>query len=762
MFTIAIGDVDEFDTGAVSDSDAAANTVAEDATVGTAVGITGLASDADATDNAISYTLDDDAGGLFAIDANTGVVTVNGALDYETATSHNITVRATSSDGSIRHAKLYDQRHRRQRSRRLGHQRHATRRPTSCWRTRTVGTLVGVTAFADDPDGTDTVSYSLDDDAGGLFAIDANTGVVTVAGAIDREAASSYNITVRATSTDTSSTTQVFNIALGDVDEFDVGSISDADATDDAVAEDSANGSPVGLTAQAVDADATTSSITYSLDDDAGGRFAIDSLTGIVTLVDHALLDHESAPTHNITVRASSADGSFQSRVFTIAVGDANDAPIITSDGGGSIAFLNVAEGTAAVTSVAAVDADVPSDTLNYTIIGGADAAQFVIDSVSGQLQFKLAPNFEDRQDADRDGTHEVVVRVDDGRGGSDSQTIQVTVLDANDVPLAGNARSFDLVEQSSLSVAAPGLLATAFDEDGDPLSAVVLVDVQHGVLLLHADGSFEYAPEAGFFGTDQFQYAASDGVALSAPVTVQINVALLAPSSPPASGNSPSGSGNSGGDDNAEPEVQSGNSGQSDSAAADTAANLISATSHTPTSDNFSLPSPIFSLLASENDEHKSEAVTSLLVASTLEDAARAAGRSLRQAAVRPVSYTSFGAISDTLLTLAFDRQDGNSELPMQQELMTRQLVVGSTALVTTTLSVGYVIWLLRGGTLVASLVSSIPAWCAFDPLPIVDSFEAVRGGSRASLVEESLDAIATPDSNANASTGANAKVDA
>ena len=51
--------------------------------------------------------------------------------------------------------------------------------------------MVGVTAFADDADGTDTVSYSLDDDAGGRFAIDANTGVVTVAGGIDREAAAS-------------------------------------------------------------------------------------------------------------------------------------------------------------------------------------------------------------------------------------------------------------------------------------------------------------------------------------------------------------------------------------------------------------------------------------------------------------------------------------------------------------------------------------------------------------------------------------------
>ncbi len=79
------------------------------------------------------------------------------------------------------------------------------------------GTTVGLTAFADDADLVDTVSYSLDDDAGGLFAIDSGTGVVTVAGALDAETASSHSVTVRATSTDGSSTTMSFIIAVTDV-----------------------------------------------------------------------------------------------------------------------------------------------------------------------------------------------------------------------------------------------------------------------------------------------------------------------------------------------------------------------------------------------------------------------------------------------------------------------------------------------------------------------------------------------------------------
>ena len=81
------------------------------------------------------------------------------------------------------------------------------------------GTIVGLTAFADDADVTDSVTYSLDDSAGGRFAIDSSTGLVTVSGALDFETAASHNVTVRATSTDGSIATQVFTINVADVNE---------------------------------------------------------------------------------------------------------------------------------------------------------------------------------------------------------------------------------------------------------------------------------------------------------------------------------------------------------------------------------------------------------------------------------------------------------------------------------------------------------------------------------------------------------------
>ncbi|WP_280114142.1 tandem-95 repeat protein [Hoeflea sp. BAL378] len=79
------------------DINPAANSVVENAPVGTVVGITVNASDVDSAN--ITYTLVNDAGGRFAIDAVTGIVTVAGAIDYEQATSHTIRVRA--SDGTL-------------------------------------------------------------------------------------------------------------------------------------------------------------------------------------------------------------------------------------------------------------------------------------------------------------------------------------------------------------------------------------------------------------------------------------------------------------------------------------------------------------------------------------------------------------------------------------------------------------------------------------------------------------------------------------
>jgi hypothetical protein len=55
-------------------------------------------------------------------------------------------------------------------------------------------------------------------------------------------------------------------------------------------------------------------------------------------------------------------------------------------------------------------------------------------------------------------------------------------------------------------------------------------------------------------------------------------------------------------------------------------------------------------------------------------------------------------------------------------------EIVLGATTVVSTALSLGYVIWLVRGGAIFASLVASLPAWTLIDPLPILTSFDETR----------------------------------
>ena len=323
-FTIAVNDVDEFDASTPTDTAGATNAVNENAAAGALVGVTAHSTDADATNNTITYSLVDNASGAFQINANTGVVTVlNGSqINRESAASLAITVRASSSDGShadqaftiaVNDVDEFD----------------ASTPTDTAGATNAVnenaaaGALVGVTANSTDADATNnTITYSLVDNASGAFQINANTGVVSVLNGsqIDRESAASLAITVRASSSDGSHADQAFTIAVNDVDEFDASTPTDTAGATNAVNENAAAGALVGVTAHSTDADATNNTITYSLVDNASGAFQINANTGVVTVLNGSQIDRESAASLAITVRASSSDGSHADQAFTIAV----------------------------------------------------------------------------------------------------------------------------------------------------------------------------------------------------------------------------------------------------------------------------------------------------------------------------------------------------------------------------------------------------------------------------------------------------------
>jgi VCBS repeat-containing protein len=105
----------------------------------------------------------------------------------------------------------------------------------------------------------------------------------------------------------------------------------------------------------------------------------------------------------------------------------------------------------------------------------------------------------------------------------SDTESHQVV---APNSPPNSNDDSYSTSEDAAqLSISAPGVLGNDTDPDGNSLQAEKVSDPSNGTLTLHANGSFEYTPNANFSGDDSFTYRASDGSATSTPSTVHITV---------------------------------------------------------------------------------------------------------------------------------------------------------------------------------------------------------------------------------------------
>ncbi len=77
--------------------------------------------------------------------------------------------------------------------------------------------------------------------------------------------------------------------------------------------------------------------LSYTLLDSAGGRFAVNAATGVVTVANGAALDYETAHAHQITVRTADQNGKVFDQAFTVAVTDVAEkhAPVSDFDGDG-------------------------------------------------------------------------------------------------------------------------------------------------------------------------------------------------------------------------------------------------------------------------------------------------------------------------------------------------------------------------------------------------------------------------------------------
>ncbi|MGI9280292.1 MAG: retention module-containing protein, partial [Endozoicomonas sp.] len=313
-------------------------------------------------------------------------------------------------------------------------------------------------------------------------------------------------------------------IANGAVDADQAKAIYQADTVNNLlsdsfhVEEHSTSGTQIG-TASATDVD--NPNLSYSLTNDAGGRFTIDSDTGVITVAtsDSTLLDHETSGSHNITVQVS--DGSLtDTRAFTIYLTDANDAPEAQNE---TVSTLEDSSYTFSVSDFNFTDED-EGDSLSQIRIenlpdngdlqlNGESVSQG--DSVSKQDIESGLLTFTPVLNANGDGYDSFSFSVADQQDifsvSQNVMTIDVTAV--NDAPVFSAGISHTVNEDQTITLTEAQLLINASDIDGDDLS-VSNVTVDNGSVGVtdNGNGTWTITPIVHWSGTSQLSFDISDG----------------------------------------------------------------------------------------------------------------------------------------------------------------------------------------------------------------------------------------------------------
>jgi uncharacterized delta-60 repeat protein len=185
----------------------------------------------------------------------------------------------------------------------------------------------------------------------------------------------------------------------------------------------------------AVDSDGQP--ITYSISGLDADKFSISPSTGLLTFV--TAPDFEAIPSGTVYHLTAKASDGFLTATQDIAVtvtGVNEFAPVITSNGGGAVAYISLPENTLDVTTVTATDADLPTPSLKYWITGGADGSSglFTINSSDGKISFVAAPSYNVPNDADSDHVYHIMVQASDGQL-TDSQELVISITPPSPPP---------------------------------------------------------------------------------------------------------------------------------------------------------------------------------------------------------------------------------------------------------------------------------------------------------------------------------------
>ena len=321
------------------------------------------------------------------------------------------------------------------------------------------GAAVGSVSATTTGAGAVTYAITAGNDAG-AFALDAGSGALTVAGALDHESSARHSLTVEARGGGSQATVTA-TVTVTDVDEAPA---FGAAGYEFSVAEDAA----VDAAVDSVSAtDPEDGDLTYAITaGNEAGAFALDASTGALTVA--GTLDYETADDYNLTVTASDAAGHTATADVAITVTDVAFPPVFAA----TRYAWSVAEDAAVGAALGTVGATDPEGgAVSYQITAGNDAGHVTIDSSTGTLTVAGALDYET--------TASVSLTVEASSGGGAATAtvpVTITVTNVDEAPEFGaDSYSFSVAEDAALGTTIGTVTAS------DPEGGQVVYDITAG-----------------------------------------------------------------------------------------------------------------------------------------------------------------------------------------------------------------------------------------------------------------------------------------
>ena len=334
-------------------------------------------------------------------------------------------------------------------------------------------------------------------------------------------------------------------------------------------------------------------------------------------------------------------------------------------------------------------------------------------------------------------GGRTITFVVSDTQLTSTPTTANLAVKPVNDSPTAMNdTRTISATGSTGII---NSVLTNDSDVDGGNLTVTVVSGPSSGSITMFNNGQFIYTPGENFAGTDSFVYEVADGKGGTDTAVVTLE-GQLAPPPPVVDGNENTGDEDEEIDESEEEITPNGANIMDDEGEDGSNGRRRKANSESSDfTDNVDVLVPYLSTKSGEADLNRFSGTSN-------------SNRSSAEALIEELSATITTPpifVESNVFQVGGQLNSALSELAESMSFETgfHDWQIGGAIAASAGISVGYVLWTIRGGYLLASVLSSMPAWSTFDPLPILDQLEGKtdEGESLEGMIDRTTGTFAT-----------------